>query len=436
MLRSIGGIRRDPLTFLTRMQAEFGDVMQFPIPTPPTYLVADVDAVRRVLVTNARAYGKRTMQYTTLSLVTGEGLLTADTEAWRTRRPLVQPAFHHDAVARIGDHVAAAVARLRERWDAATGPVDVEAAMLELALEVVGSSLFGTDLTGQARRLATATVAALDQVVARVRMPWAPPLAVPTPGNLRLRSALRRLDAAVEAMLAERAARPRPPGAPARDMLDLLLAGGALTTTQVRDEIVTFIVAGHETVATALTWAWYLLGRDPAAARALAGEAARALPADPARLGQVDPAQLPYARAVLDEVLRLYPPAWLITRRAAAPDRLGGIDVPAGALVLLSPWLLHRDRRYWPEPAAFRPQRFAPEAPPLPRGAYLPFGAGPRQCIGRDLALREGVLVLAALARHFRLEPVGPDPVLPLAMVTVRPAAGLPMRPRSDMITP
>ena len=269
MLRSIGAMRRDPLAFLAQMRADYGPVVQFPIPSPPTYLVSDVDAVRRVLVTGARAYGKRTLQYTSLSLVTGEGLLTADTEAWRPQRALVQPAFHRAGLDLVAEHVRGAVDRLILGWTALDGQVvDVDSAMMHTALEVVGNSLFGSDLSASSARLAEATVAALDVVVKKARTPWAAPAWVPTPNNLVLARAVSTLNSAVSAILTERAANPLPEGAPPRDMLDLLLAshaddGTALSRRQVRDQVVTFIVAGHETVASALTWAWQLLATHP-----------------------------------------------------------------------------------------------------------------------------------------------------------------------------
>ncbi len=438
MLRSMGAIRRDPLAFLARMRAEHGDVVQFPIPRPPTYLVTDPDAVRRVLVTNAKGYGKRTLQYTSLSLVTGDGLLTADTDAWRPQRRLVQPAFHHESLDLVAGHVRDAVARLLASWERRDGDVvDVDEAMMHLALEVVGESLFGADLTGDAERLAAATLRALDVVVRKARSPLPIPVRVPTPTNVVLRRAVRELDTAVDAMLADRSRRPLPEGAPPRDMLDLLLAahdddGSVLSRRQVRDQVVTFIVAGHETVASALTWAWHLLATDAVAADRLRSEVDSVCAEGGPTLADV--AHLPYTAAVLDETLRLYPPAWLVTRRSTMPDVLAGVEIPTDSLIIVSPWLVHRNAAVWPRPDAFDPTRFLDESGArrrdlLASSAYVPFGAGPRLCIGRDMALLEGVLVLASLVRRVTLTEVGPPPrAVPL--VTIRPAGGLPMRIR------
>ncbi len=432
MLRAFGLIRGNPLAFLEQVWQQHGDLVQFPIPKPPSYLVTDPEAVDRVLRVNQRAYGKRTIQYTSLSLVTGEGLLTADTEAWRQQRRVVQPSFHHSQVERVADHVGVACQRLDHEWSElpAGAVVDVDAAMMHVALEVVGRALFGTDLSGDAARLAHATLDALEVVVGKARNPLSPPLWVPTPGNLTLRRSLSVLDSAVARMLDER--RVRPVGvAREPDMLDLLVEGfgTAPGDTRVRDQIITFLVAGHETVASALTWAWHLLGSAPHAATALRDEAL-------AVLGQraptfADYTRLPYARAVVDEALRLYPPAWLITRTSREADVLAGREVPAGALVVMSPWLVHRHPDLWHDPERFDPSRFlATGASDPARLGYLPFGAGPRLCIGRDFALVEATLIMATIARRWRCDPVDAASVRAEPLVTVRPARGLPMRVR------
>jgi len=427
MLRAFGQIRSDPLAFLERVWREHGDVVQFPIPTPPSYLVTDPAAVDRVLRVNQRAYGKRTIQYSSLSLITGEGLLTADTEVWREQRRVVQPAFHPRQVERVADHVATAAARVDREWSALPpgAVVDVDETMMRAALEVVGSSLFGTDLSGDAATLVDATLAGLAVVVARARNPLAPPAWVPSPGNLALRRSLSALDGAVAAMLAERARRPgREP-----DMLDLLVEGLGGDEARVRDQVVTFLVAGHETVASALTWSWHLLDGDPEAARRLREEARSAL--GERAVTFADYARLPYARAVFDEALRLYPPAWLITRKSRADDELAGHHVPAGSLVVVSPWLVHRHPDLWPDPERFDPTRFVGTGASDPTATgYLPFGAGPRLCIGRDFSLVEGTLLLAALARTWQFEGVDRASVRTDPLVTVRPRDGLPMRVR------
>lgn len=428
MLRDMGRIRRNPLDYLDRTWRDYGDVVQFPVPRPASYLVNDPVAVRSVLVSNARAYGKSTIQYRSLALVTGEGLLAADTPAWREQRPMVQPAFHRETLDAVIGHVGAVTRQMIEQWSAlpAGAVIDVDASIMNAALEIVGLALFGADLSAHADELTAATLQALEVVVARARVPITPPSWVPSPGNRRMQAAVARLDAAVEAMIDERGVTQRH-----HDMLDMLIHtpdedGRTLTARQVRDQIITFIVAGHETVASAMTWALALLAERPAQWRILQAEADAVLTGEASltTLGS-----LTAARAALDETMRLYPPAWLITRNALEGAELGGYEVPSGSLVILSPWLLHRHPAIWDAPNVFRPQRFREGT--IDRGAFIPFGAGPRQCIGRDFAYSEAVLMLAMLAREFEIEyPTGEGRPAAVPLVTMRPTGGLSLRIR------
>ena len=430
MLGSFGAIRKNPLAYLDSVWRTYGDVVQFPVPKPPSYLVNDPDGVRSVLVTNARSYGKSTIQYSALSLVTGEGLLSADTAEWKRQRPMVQPAFHRETLTTIVSHVATAAERIIEDWNALTegAVVDIDAAIMNAALEVVGHALFGSDLSTDADVLTTATLDALDVVIARARVPITPPAWVPTPGNRKLSSSVAALDRAVHSMLDSRGVREVP-----ADMLDLLITarddeGHALTETEIRDQVVTFIVAGHETVASALTWTFALLAENPEVMRLLQAEADAVLGGNAAQFA--DYQRLPYARAVIDETLRLYPPAWLITRNSLGDDVLGGFEVPEGSLIIMSPWLLHRHPGVWANPDRFDPQRFIDGE--IDRSAFIPFGAGPRQCIGRDFAYVEAVLLLSSLVAHFDLEyPAGQQRPPAVPLVTMRPANGLHLRVRA-----
>ena len=415
MLRGFREIAADPLAFLAGQWREHGDVVQFPIPQPPTYLVSDPAAVREVLVSRSRDTTKATLQYRALGRVTGAGLLTSDGPTWRAHRRVIQPAFHPSTLPVVAAHTTAAADRLATRLRAAGdgGVVDIDALVMGLALEVVGDALFGHALAGTADRLARATLTALGEVVALARMPVRAPQWVPTPGNRRMAGALAELDTAVAAIVAS--------GGPGTGTLvDRLLAAPDLDPRAVRDEIVTFLVAGHETVASALTWAFVLLSEHPAVADRVAAEARSVLAAPgSAAVTMGDLARLRLARAVLDEAMRLNPPAWLITRRTTAPMDLAGRHLPAGSLVILSPWIVHRHPSAWADPERFDPDRFLDPGPEV-RTAFLPFGAGPRMCIGRDFAYAEAVLALALVCRGFRLAPTGP-PVRPLPLVTIRP---------------
>jgi cytochrome P450 len=422
MLAKAPTMARDPLRFLEETYAALGDVVELPLPRRPVLLLDDPAGVDHVLRTGHRGYSKRTVQYDTLALVTGGGLLTSDADAapgdgWLAQRRLQQPAYHADRLAGLVSTTVEVTDELLATWPATGSIVDVEAAMSEVSLEVVSRALLGAR-PGETRALVGSVATALHRVVARARNPLSLALGVPSPGNLRLRGAVRRLDAAAERLVAGRRA-----AASGGDLVSLLLGAG-LTDRQVRDEVVTTLVAGHETVASALTWTWWLLATHPHVQQRLADEVQAVL--GPAGV-PTDLARLPWTRQVVDESLRLYPPAWVVTRRARADDVVSGVDVRAGTLVIVSPWTLHRRDSVWAEPLAFHPERFA-AGRTVPREAYLPFGAGPRLCIGREVALAEAVVVLARVAQRWSVEPADAGDVRPQALVTLRPRGGLRLR--------
>jgi len=435
LVRAVPRLRTDPLGFLEQCVARYGDLVVFPIPRPPVLLVADPGGVRRVLQDNPNAYSKATIQYRALSAVTGIGLLTADGEDWRRRRRIVQPAFRRAALPVMADVAGRAGRLLRERWDGSPGGVlDVETALAESMIDVVGRTLFRTELGPDGERLAHAADRALRTVVARSRSGVLPAWADPrTP---RLRRAVAVLDRICADVVArrrrERAATDRE--FPAEDdVLALLLDAvddGSLTPGELRDEFVTMVVAGHETVASALTWALHLLSQHQgvqdelhAELDAVFGDGRERLP------GHDDLVQLPVTASVVTETLRLYPPAWVITRRAEVDDVVAGVEIPAGTLVIISPWLLHRREASWPAAATFDPGRFrAGGVDGRPRGDYLPFGVGPRLCIGRDPALVEAVVLLAGVLAGRRVLPVRTRAPRVDALITIRPVGGLPLR--------
>ena len=413
MLRSIKSITSDPLTYLEATWSEFGDVVQFPIPKPATYLVTSPEGAREVLVNQHNETSKRTLQYNNLSLVTGEGLLTADTQAWRPRRRMLQPAFHKEMVALSVNHIEAGLAKLDAQWleltSEGTAIVDIDHAMMSLALEITCGALFGIDVDDDVDEITSATLIALHGVVARARNPISVPLGFPTPANLTMKRAIKRLDKAVDVILSSRNLNKLPADAPIRDMLDVLLDPDLeipLTKQQIRDEIATFIVAGHETVASALTWAWHLLVTNP--------EELQKLKNDPTR-----------AQLVFDESLRLYPPAWVITRRTLSDLTVDDVLIPANSLVIVSPWLVHRNPKAWENPTAFMPDRFKAGTPQL---GYIPFGAGARLCIGKEMARLEGSQILAHISTTWNIEAVHNSQVPIDASVTLRPVAGMPVR--------
>lgn len=405
MLRALPVIRHDPLRFLDACAQRHGPVVQFPVPGAPVYYVSDPVAVRRLLQTNHPAYGRQTLQYEALSRVTGTGLLVSEGEQWRTVRRMLQPAFQRDLHDGVESAVASATEDLLQRWTALapSSEVDVEQAMLRTTLLVVGEMLLGSDLDAEATSLISAVGSALDVVVRRAGNPLLRALPTSPGSSRRLASSVHAVDSAVDRVVAAR----RKSRGPDDDALGLLIRAcdaGRITRRQVRDEVVTLVVAGHETVAAAVTWSVALLARQPTWCDRLRDDDA-------------------VAAAVVKESLRLYPPAWLISRRAVADGELADVPVPAGATVFCSPFTLHRDGRQWADPLAFRPERFL-SGDERTFAGYLPFGAGPRLCIGRELALLEIRIILQRL-----LSAVDVTAVCAMAQpdlgVTVRPRGGL-----------
>ena len=419
MVRAVPAIVRAPHLFLAEVTRRHGPVAAIPLPRTPVLVLADPDGVRRVLVENARGYGKATIQYSALATVTGPGLLAGDGEVWKQHRRTVQPAFHHGSLEDVAAHAVHAARGLVAEADALPPgtPLEVLGATSRAGLEVVGHTLAAADLSGDAPLLVDAVGRALELVVRRAASPV--PAAWPTPARRRLAREVAVIDEVCARIVATRRARPLEDP---RDVVGLMLAAG-MDDRQVRDELVTFVVAGHETVASSLTWTLDLLARNPSVLARVHAELAGALGGrEP---GWDDLGNLPLLRAVVDESLRLYPPAWVVTRQALADDVVAGVAVPAGTLVIVCTWGLHRDPALWEAPEEFRPDRFL-DAPRPAAGSYVPFGAGPRLCIGRDLALVEEVLVLATLLRERTVRPAGPAPRVD-ALVTLRPRGGLPL---------
>ncbi len=441
-LADLRALQIGPHAFLQRAAAQYGDVLRYPLGPLAAYLVSHPDGVRHVLQDNGRNYSKDTFQYNLLGTITGRGLLTSDGDFWLRQRRLAQPAFHRQRIVGFGAPMADVVEAMLARWQpyAATGrPLDIAAEMMHAALQIVGRTLFSVEIGDQADVLARATLTVLDHIVFRARTFGVIPAWLPTPGNLRARRALRTLDRAVwETIRSRRQAGRAADGAgQASDLLALLMAardeetGQGMNDRQLRDEIMTMLIAGHETVASALAWTWYLLATAPEAEAALHAELDRVLAG---RLPTVeDLARLPYVGMVFAEALRLYPPAWIITRKALADDEIGGYTIPAGALVVASPYVTHRDARFWPEPDRFRPERFgAEEQRNRPRFAYYPFGGGPRLCIGNHFAEVEAGLIIARVAQRYVLRLTPGQQVAVEPSVTLRPRHGLWMtlRPR------
>jgi cytochrome P450 len=421
-------LQRNPLRFLEGV-ARHGDVARFRLGPVFVYLVNDPDLIRSVLVTRADAYHKGRALERARRLL-GQGLLTSEGALHLRQRRLMQPAFHRERIAGYGETMVRYAGRAADRWKAGE-TIDVHKEMVALTLAIVGKTLFDADVEEEADEIGKALTEALELFQRLLMVPYGEFLEkLPIPSTLRFRSARRRLDATIARLIAERRRNPRD----RKDLLTLLLLaqdtegdGGGMTDTQLRDEAMTIFLAGHETTANAMAWTWHLLSQNPEAEGRLHEELDRVL--EGRAPGVADLPRLRYTEMVLSESMRLFPPAWILGRRAIVDHELGGYRIPAGSIVLLSQWITHRDARYFPDPLRFDPQRFTAEAQAArPRFSYFPFGGGPRVCIGEGFAWMEGVLVLATIARRWRFLPVDGIPVTPAAMITLRPKSGLPMR--------
>jgi cytochrome P450 len=398
-----------------------------------SFILNTPDAIKHVLVDNYENYARTAGGIRVLRPMLGQGLLIAEGRAWKHQRRTLAPAFTPRAVAPLVPHMVAVtdetVARLRLQCG---GTVDLREVMQRMTLEIAGRTMFSFEMGRHGATLRDFVFEYGTRLASPNLLDLVLPLSWPTPRDFARARFRKRWTAFVAQLMAERRAAGKADDAPPRDLFDLMGAavdpetGAGFSDELLADEVATMILAGHETTATALFWALYLLALDPASQETLAQEArAAAGTSDPGRTGDPDRAsdigQLPFTRAVVDETLRLYPPAFLIARAAAGADHVAGFPVRKGDVVLIAPWLLHRHEKLWQAPNAFLPERFMPGAPPPERFAYLPFGAGARVCIGAHFALVEATLALARLIGAFKVELVDKAPVTPVGVVTTQP---------------
>jgi cytochrome P450 len=424
--------RRDILGLYTRCARDYGDLISLRMGRRRVALVSHPDGIEEVLATRNRHYVKNFAQRM-LAPWLGNGLLLSEGDFWLRQRRLMQPAFRRERVASYAEPVVALTRRMLDSWrDGETR--DIYAEMTRLALGIAARSLFDVDIADRASDVSQALLVLVADFTARARGVIPLPLWLPTPGNRRTRRGILRLVGVIDRIIAERRRSP----AGGRDLLSILLQardeegdGGRMTDAQLRDEVMTLLLAGHDTTANTLTWAWYLLANHPDAAGRLAAEAAAALGDRPATAADLP--RLPFAERVVQEALRLYPPVYAFGRQATQDTEVMGHAIPRGWNVVMCQWAVHRDPRWFPDPERFDPDRWsADRAGRVPRYAYIPFGGGPRVCIGQAFALMESVLVLATVAREydFTLDPS--HPVVPLPLVTLRPRDGVraPLRRR------
>lgn len=433
-------IRRDPLTFLTEIRKRYGDVTSHTI-DERVYLVNRPDLAHRVLAANRRNYVKSgTPDDLMLTPLLGQGLLTSEGEVWKRQRRVSQPAFTRERVQGFDALITASTLELVDRWTAppASGePLRLDHQLSGLTLAIVARAIFGSDLTGINEYFGEAV-----DVLNRFMGHFDPmeDSAAGREARAAYAKAVGFLNGLVRLLVQAR----RLEGTEGRDdLLSRLIEGldsdagakpdRAAAERELRDQVVTMLMAGHETTAKALTWTSVLLHDHPAVAERLDAELDTVLAGRVPRAGDLP--HLPFCQRVVQEALRLYPPVWLLSRRAVGDDELGEFDVPAGTLVCVSPYILHRDERFWEEPERFDPDRFTEErSADRPDYAYIPFSGGPRHCVGRHLAMLEAQLVLATIRQRVRVTLVQGHPIEPEALVTLRPRYGVlaTVAPRND----
>jgi len=427
---SMFAFQKDKQRFILDVAREHGDVAKYRIANLSLYQVNHPQGIKRVLQDNYHNYVKGDL-WENFSVIVGHGLFVSDGPVWLRQRRLMQPAFHRQQVATFGQTMTDNALQMLERWESAasTGePIEVFSEMTRLTMQVVTQALFSTGLPGTLQALNRAITTLLDYASFTFEVPFYPPVQVPLPRNLRLRSALKELDRLVYAIIRERRENP----VETADLLSMLMGardeetGEGMTEKQLRDEVLTLFLAGHETTANALTWTFYLLSQHPEVAGHLHAELEQVLAGQVPTLADVQ--NLPYTRMVIEESMRLFPPAWITNRTALEDDEICGYHIPAGSYVTVSPYVTHRDPELWPQPDQFDPGRFAPEnAAGRPRFAYFPFGGGPHQCIGQGFAVLEATLVLATVAQRYDLQIMPGSRVEVHPSVTLRPRHGLKM---------
>lgn len=424
----LSALKKDPFALFLRCHAEFGDVVRLKLYHINAYLLSHPDHVHHVLQKKQPLYDKDLEPLKRLKPILGEGMLTADGTPWKHQRDVARPAFHNREVQSFGPDITDVAGDMIERWRAIAakeGVLDMHQEMMHVTLRIAGRALFGVDLKAEAEESSALLNVTMAAGLKRMNALIAAPMFLPTPNNRTLTAARRSLEKMIDKIIHQ------------ADGLDRGLLLGRLLeehgahewagrTRQFYDEAITILLAGHETTANALSFALHLLGRHPETAAKLREETRQVLGGRPATFG--DLSSLVYTRMVLDEAMRLYPPAWIIDRNCTEDDEIGGYGIKKNSLILMSPYVIHRHPAFWTDSERFDPERFAKDnTQNRPRHAYFPFGLGPRVCIGTSFALTEAVMVLASLINMFDVEPVAGHVLKLDPNVTLRPKNGLPM---------
>ncbi len=426
-------LRREPLVSIPQRFADHGDLFRIVTPIGQATFVGSPDLARQVLVDRYPRYHQKSRSYAVLRILMGNGLVTSSGEFWRGQRRLVQPAFHRrrlDAMfATMVERVSVTAARLGASVESGE-PVDLAPALSQLTLDIISRAMFSSDVAAAAADVSRHIAILNEYALHMLRHPWLflLPRRVPTPFSARQVRSLKALNSIVQGIIR---ARRRHPGEH-DDLLSMLLSaseeesGRGMSDEQLRDEVMTIFVAGHETTANAMAWLLYLVSRDPQVERSLAAEIDGRWPEGGLTLESL--AAFPYARQVVEESLRIYPTIWSIGRRCVEDDELGGCRIPAGMNVVIPIFHFHRIERFWTQPDVFDPSRFGPERRPPPESMiYFPFGAGPRSCVGAQFALQELLIMTLFFHRAFRFQVAPGFRVDPDPLITMRPRYGMRM---------
>jgi cytochrome P450 len=421
--------KKNPFKVMSAWWQQHGDALRFRLGPTNLHLFSHPYLAEEILVHQSERFVKvyKHRRPVGLALVLGDGLVTSSGEMWKRHRRIIQPVFHRSRLASMSDRMVQIGEQRLEGWaDIGGRPFDIAAEMMQFALEVISQTMFTTSVAQYTDQISHALRVSLKYAFDSFHNPLRLPIWVPTARNREFRSVMQFMDSLVYGLIDER----RRSGKRHDDLLDLLVSardeetGAGLSDQELRDEALTIFAAGHETTANALAWTWYLLATHPEARARFHNELDRVLQGRMPNANDLE--HLPYTRAVFDESLRLYPPVPAIQRKAVTRAIVGGLSLPAGAVVLISTYNLHRHPAFWPDPDCFRPERWLDGERPAARCAYLPFGAGPRACLGMYFATIEGPLLLALIGRRYDLN-LAQENVEPEIMITLRPKGGIRM---------
>lgn len=433
IIGSLNERRKRPLSFFLETTRTYGDIVRYKMGYMTVHLLNDPDAIKYVLVDHAANFIKG-FGYEQLLPVLGRGLLTSEGSFWRRQRKLAQPAFHRQRLTEISEVMAQEARSHIEKWRTASEsgkPFDIAEDMMHLTLRIVGLTLLGSDVSADVDSVGTAVSCLLREGNRRLLSLTHFTEKLPLPKNLVYKRHLDTLNSIIYSIIEKRRANPGS-STPSGDLLSMFMAaqdeetGERMSNQQLRDEVMTMFLAGHETTANLLAWTFYLLSRHPGIERKVREELQTVLNGRTPRFDDLP--QLVYLESVLEESLRLYPPAWILARQSTRVERVGGFDIPKGSVIVISPYVIHRNTKFWDNPEGFDPDRFIEKnSQDRKKYSYIPFGAGPRQCIGNAFALMEAKIILATALQSYQLDLLPGHVVEPEPLITLRPKNGVQM---------